>query len=95
MELSKGEMEALCKTMANSLPLFRAKLGLSQEQLAHRLDITRQTISAFESGQREMPWSMFLAFLMLFSVSPSTEKLLEAMGIMNDTLSAFLKNEYY
>lgn len=90
MELTKEEMEQLCRVMAESLPLFRAKLGLSQEQLARKLCVTRQTISAFESGQRELPWNMFLAFLMIFSANPSTRVLLDALCIMNDTLNNYL-----
>ena len=39
---------------------------LRAEGLAERLNVTRQTISAFEGGQREMPWNVFLACLMLF-----------------------------
>lgn len=93
MNLSTDKREQLCQTMAGCLPMLRARLGLSQEDLAQRLDITRQTISAFESSQRKLPWSMFLAFLMLFTGHPATKKLLEAMEIYTEALEKFLTME--
>ena len=88
--INNNERDLLCKTMASSLPMLRAKLAWPQDDLAKRLDVTRQTISAFESGNRKLPWSMFLALTMLFYANPSTNSLLEALEIFNDDLRAFL-----
>ena len=93
MNLNSQEKKKLCRVMASSLPLFRAQLGFSQEEMAGRLDVTRQTISAFESGQRDMPWSVFLACLMLFTSRPATNKLLLALEIYTDSLKEFLEAE--
>lgn len=90
MALSSPEKEKLCRAMASSLPLFRAQLSFSQEDLAERLNVTRQTISAFEGGQREMPWNVFLACLMLFSSRATTNKMLVALGIYTEQLKYFL-----
>ena len=89
--MSKEKRERLCETMAGCLPMLRVRLGLSQEDLAQRIEMTRQTISAFESNQRKIPWSVFLAFLMLFTGHPTTRKLLEAMDIYTPELESFLK----
>ena len=70
--------------------MLRTSLGFSQEDFAHRLGITRQTISAFENRQRQIPWSMFLAMLTLFTASPDTRKLLYAMEIYTQELEMFL-----
>jgi len=90
LNLSKEERDTLCQTMAGCLPMLRARLGLSQEDLAQRVEVTRQTISAFESAQRRMPWNMFLAFLMLFTGHPTTKKLLYVMEIYTEELEKFL-----
>lgn len=90
MELSKEERSKLCQTMAGCLPMLRARLGLSQEDLAQRIEVTRQTISAFESHQRRIPWGMFLAFLMLFTGHPATKRLLDTMEIYTEALEKFL-----
>jgi len=46
--------------MKNKLKVYRAMKDLTQEQLAEKLDVTRQTIIAIESG-RYLP-SLPLAF---------------------------------
>lgn len=46
--------------MKNKLKVFRAMHNLTQEQLADRLDVSRQTVIAIESG-RYLP-SLPLAF---------------------------------
>ena len=90
MNLSTEQRDILCKVMASNLQLFRIKLGLSQEEFADRVGITRQSISAFETGQRKLPWNMFLAFLMLFSSNDLTKNLLKALEIMTPELEKFL-----
>ena len=90
MNISKGKKEQLSKALAASLPMLRAKIGISQAELADMVEVTRQTISAFESEQREMPWNMFLAFMMIFTSNPVTKRLLEAMEICNDDFNQFI-----
>ena len=90
MDLLKKDRDKLCQTMAGCLPMLRVRLGLSQEDLARRVDMTRQTISAFESNQRIMPWNVFLAFLMLFTGHPATKRLLRAMDVYTPELDDFL-----
>jgi putative transcriptional regulator len=48
--------------MQNSIPVFRAKLNITQEDLANRVGVTRQTIIAIEKN-RYYP-SLELAFKM-------------------------------
>lgn len=72
--------------MADNLPVLRAKLGLSQEELAGLIGLTRQTISAIENKSRIMAWSTFLSLLFLFSKNPDTQKLMIVMGIYDENL---------
>lgn len=90
MNISKGKKEQLSKALAATLPMLRAKIGISQAELADMVEVTRQTVSAFESEQREMPWNMFLAFMMIFTSNPVTKRLLEAMEIYNDDFNQFI-----
>ena len=89
--MTKDEKNALMKAMADNLPILRSKLNLSQEELAVLLGVTRQTISSFESNQRKMTWSVFLALILIFFRNEPTKRLLVALNIytpaLNDSLN--------
>ena len=89
--MDKNQKHTLMKTMAESLSILRSKLNLSQEDLAQILGVTRQTISSFESGQREMTWSVFLALVLIFFRNEPTKRLLVALNIYTPELNDFLK----
>lgn len=88
--MTKDEKNALMKTMADNLPILRSKLNLSQEELAVLLGVTRQTISSFESNQRKMTWSVFLALILIFFRNEPTKRLLVALNIYTPALNDFL-----
>ena len=88
--MDKNQKQTLMKTMAENLSILRSKLNLSQEDLAHILGATRQTISSFESGQREMTWSVFLALVLIFFRNEPTKRLLVALNIYTPELNDFL-----
>lgn len=89
--MDKNQKQVLMKTMAENLSILRFKLNLSQEDLAHILGVTRQTISSFENGQREMTWSVFLALVLIFFRNEPTKRLLVALNIYTPELNDFLK----
>lgn len=80
----------LMHTMSSNLSILRSKLNLSQEELAGLLGVTRQTISSFESGQRNMTWSVFLALVLVFFRNEPTKKLLVALNIYTPELNNYL-----
>jgi len=90
LENKELEKNNLMNLMAKNLAVFRTKLGASQEDVAIRLGLTRQTISALESGQREMTWSVFLALVLLFFRNQETKRMLVAFEIYTPELDAFL-----
>jgi DNA-binding XRE family transcriptional regulator len=84
------DRNVLIKRMAYNLAVFRAKLGITQIQLAHIVGLTRQTISAIESGQREMSWTVFLSLILFFWRNQSTKRLLVAFEIYTPSLDSYL-----
>ena len=60
------------KTISNNLRIWRNKYGYSQEKIAIYLGITRENISYFESGEREIPIKHLEKLSDLFGVSPVT-----------------------
>lgn len=88
--MNKEEKKALMTVMETNLSVLRLKLNLSQEDLANLLGVTRQTVSSFESGQRHMTWSVFLALVLIFFRNEPTKKLLVALNIYTPELNKFL-----
>ena len=87
MGLAGPDREKYTVRMAENLPMLRAKLGLSQTELAEIIGVTRQTISAAENKARPLSWSGFLSLLFLFMQNGETKPLLTELGIYTDELA--------
>lgn len=77
--------------MAQGLPALRAILGLSQAELAEIIGVTRQTLSAAESGARELSWSNFISLLFVFLQNDQASPLLYTLGIYTEELAAIFR----
>ena len=53
------------------LEMLRNKEGLSQEQVASRLGVSRDTVSSYESGLREPAYDELIRLAHIYSVSVS------------------------
>jgi len=82
--VSSGARQELCQKMAANLTTLRAKASMTQDELADRLGMSRQTISAIENEKREMTWNTFSVLAMFFEKNAEVRKLMDVMGIMND-----------
>ena len=89
MELTVEAKQQFIQTLTKILPVLRAKLGMSQAELASKVGLARQTIASIENEKRPMMWQTFLSILMLFYCNPKTEPLLCALGIYNQKLEEF------
>ena len=88
MNINKDE---LIKNMTENLPVLRAKLGITQEDLAEKIGISRSTIVSIENKEREMTWNTFLSLILVFTKNEDTNKLLNVMEIYTDELHDFIK----
>ena len=75
------------RAMAENLPVLRAKLGVSQSELADMIGVTRQTLSSAESGARELAWNNFISLLYIFSQNEATFPLLTVLGVYTSELA--------
>jgi DNA-binding XRE family transcriptional regulator len=82
------ERLALIDTFVNDLPSLRAKLGISQNDLAFRVGVSRQTINAVEIKKRELTWQLFLALFLFFV---SNEATYEYMKLRKGFISSVYK----
>lgn len=77
--------------MAQNLPVLRTCLNLSQSELAEVIGVTRQTLSAAESGARELSWGNFISLLYVFTQNRKTVPLLETLGIYTEELRSLFQ----
>ena len=56
------------KIIGANIKAFREKLGLTQESIATFLDVTRETISYYENGKRNIPTATITKLANLFGI---------------------------
>lgn len=70
---------SLVEILRNELPVLRAKARISQEEIAEKIGISRQTYSSIETGKREMSWTTFLALMAFFQNNDSTKQMINSI----------------
>lgn len=93
--MTNEEKSVLMSQMAQNLPILRAKLSLTQVDLAERIGVSRHTLMAIENKQRQMSWPTFLSLMLFFSKNSGTNQLLGVLGIETEELNEYLEVERY
>ena len=68
------------------LASLRAKAGLSQDELAGLVGISRQTYCLTESGSRSISWNTFLSIIMFYDYNSRTHDLIRSIGAFPEDL---------
>lgn len=79
------QRDVLVNMLTSELPVLRAKLGISQEDISMRIGISRQTYSLIESKKQKMTWVTFMALLAFFENNEGTKKLLTSIGFFKNS----------
>lgn len=87
-EINRAELVA---NMTDNLPMLRTRLGLTQEELANKIGVSRSTIISIETRKREMTWNTFLSLVLVFIKNKDTNKLLNILDIYTDEFNEFIK----
>ena len=90
IEISDIDKDKLIDILTEELPVLRAKIGLSQDDLSSIIGISRQTYSSIETGKRRMTWNTFLSLILMFGFNEKTSTILEASGAMSPELKEVL-----
>ena len=53
--------------LVNDLPVLRARIGISQEDVAAKIGVSRQTYNSYEAKKRPVPWSVCIALITFFN----------------------------
>ena len=79
----KASRERLIAQLTDELPAIRARLSISQDQLASRAGISRQTVSLIETRKQTMTWVTFMAMLALFENNRESLSQLSLLGFFD------------
>ena len=91
MEEKMMNRARLVQNMTQNLLMLRKRLGLTQEELAEKIGVSRSTIISIENNKREMTWNTFLSLMLVFTKNESTDKLLNVLEIYTDEFHEFIK----
>ena len=81
------ERKQLIAKLAYDLPVLRARLGITQKELAEKVGMSRATYNAIETGKKEMPWMTFMALIGFFQNNAETLKMLKSIDGMEEGLA--------
>ena len=82
----------LMELLKNEMPVLRAKARVSQEELAEKIGISRQTYSSIETGRRKMSWTTFLALFAYFQNNESTKAMLDAIDGLSEEMGRIMNH---
>jgi len=78
--ITREQQHRLIKALTVSLTDLRARLGISQGEIASIIGVSRQTYSAIECGKRLMSWNTYLSLVMFFDYNSLTHIMLREIG---------------
>lgn len=79
-DLPELDRNKLIDILTDELPVLRAKLGISQDDISNIIGISRQTYSAIETRKRKMSWNTFLSLILFYGYNEKTANIVEASG---------------
>lgn len=82
MQQTEREQDRLIAVLTDELPVFRARLRISQAALARGIGISRQTYSLIETKKQKMTWITYMAMIAFFSNDARTRKSLIELGLI-------------
>lgn len=88
--LDEKEKKEYCKVLSDDLPVLRAKLGITQEELAIRVGKSRNMIAQIETGKKEMAWGTFVALSLMFLSNETTAAVFKSLNIFDEKVEKFL-----
>ncbi|MBQ2862803.1 MAG: helix-turn-helix domain-containing protein [Clostridia bacterium] len=76
------DKDRFVELLSDELPVLRARIKVSQADLARGVGISRQTYSLIETKKQKMSWVTFMAMIAFFSAYPRTRTHLVSLGLI-------------
>jgi DNA-binding XRE family transcriptional regulator len=77
--------------LREELPTLRAKAKISQEELAQKIGVSRQTYSSIETGKRDKTWTTFMTLIVFFQNCELTENIYKYMDGIEGKMNIILE----
>ena len=84
--ISDAKKQEYINKLLPQLTTLRARVGISQDELAGLIGISRQTYCLTESGSHAMSWNTFLSIIMFYDYNERTHDLLRSTGAFPEDL---------
>ncbi len=81
----------LTEKLVFELPVLRARLGVSQAEIAEKIGISRQSFNAIETGKKEMNWTTFVALVMIFRNNEQTRQMIDGIAGFEEYIGKLLE----
>ena len=88
--INENKRAELISTLVENLPVFRAKLGATQDTFAQRVGLTKTPLNHIENHKKELTWNNFITIILLLMQNEDTKPLVEVMGLYPEDLKNFL-----
>ena len=91
IEKSIDVRNKLIELLRNDLLVLREKARVSQEDIANKIGISRQTYSSIETGKREMSWTTFLALIAYFQNNDRTKQMINGIEGLSEGMEMVME----
>jgi DNA-binding XRE family transcriptional regulator len=78
-----GAQENYLQEMVDQLPVLRTSIRLTQNELAKKIGITRQSMMAIETRKRALQWSTYLALILVFYQYEESKRLIDSLNLFD------------
>lgn len=86
--------EELIGKFIYELPILRARIDMTQDEISEIAGLSRQTYSALETRKWKMTWTNFMALLFFFYFNPETRTDIENAGLFPKNLKDAMSINY-
>ena len=90
-ELNDTRKEQLIGILTNELKVLRAKSEITQQDLANKIGVSRQTYGMIETKKQPMTWIHFMVLLLLFKSNEGTSEIIDRIGAYPPELERYVK----
>lgn len=88
------EREELIGKMFKNFSVLRAALQIKQRNLADKVGIAQQTMLAIQNHKKPLPWSLYLALVLIFQQFDDKRELLEKLTLFVPEVVHRIKSDF-